>query len=361
MLNAPTNDTHQHSTDQLLIMWRTRLLDVILLSIFFIGLLVTIVVSIGIVNEQPERAAVLLPVFGVSFLLLGLVTFVRRIAYALRAGALIAILYGLACMSMVQNGFDGEGRIFLITAVTLTALFFGRMAGFIATAAATLTMIVIALLLLNGALTLPTPIAADTLLVPLLAPVLIQFLMTLLIVVSTGYLLQQLTQTLTAEAEQTRALQTSQALTAQQAQDLQAQAERLTATEVMLRDLVHTLETPIVRLTRGVLLAPLIGVIDAQRAEAMTQRLLAAAASNRSQLMIIDISGVGAVDDATIKALLHTVQSLRLVGSRVTLTGIAPEVAISLTQFNADLGLLEIARSPEQVLEREALRTQSSV
>ncbi len=359
--NVDVQAKHTSATD-LLSNWRMRMLDILLLSTFLIGLAVTIVVSAGLLRDQSPRAAQLIPIFIGCFVLLGLITFVRRLPYILRAGVLTAIFYGLACMNLAQNGLGGEGRIFLITAATLSALLFGRRFGFAAALISTVTIGLIGALFVQGFLDLSGSTRATSITpTTWVTAILLQFLMTLLLITATGYLLARLVETLDATEQQARNLQTSEALLVQQTRSLEAQTTRLTATETMLRDLVKTLETPIVRLSRTVLLAPLMGTIDAQRAATITQRLLSAATLARSQLVIIDISGVGTVDDATVKALIDTTHALRLVGCRVTLTGIAPDVAITLSRLDVDLSNLQTARSPEQVLEREALQLQEPV
>ena len=58
------------------------------------------------------------------------------------------------------------------------------------------------------------------------------------------------------------------------------------------------LETHASPLAEGVLFAPIVGHLDARRAEALTSRLLAEAARSAPELVILDIAGVSTIDTA---------------------------------------------------------------
>jgi anti-anti-sigma regulatory factor len=131
-----------------------------------------------------------------------------------------------------------------------------------------------------------------------------------------------------------------------QTTDLQAS----TAEQQRLLDLVAMLETPAIVLAHGVLLAPVVGVLDQQRAQALTRRLLETVSAQRTRVVILDLAGVPEVDAAVAQAILHTAEALRLLGCQVTLTGISSAVAMTLTQLDIDLGVLTTARSPQEVL-----------
>lgn len=117
-----------------------------------------------------------------------------------------------------------------------------------------------------------------------------------------------------------------------------------------LLDLVATLETPVVPLAEGMLLAPIVGHIDSRRAQQITSRLLAEASSQRARQVVIDIAGVSMIDTAVAKALLNTAQSLRLLGCAVTISGISASVAITLTTLGIELSEITTVRSPQEAL-----------
>lgn len=157
----------------------------------------------------------------------------------------------------------------------------------------------------------------------------------------------------TAEANAREATLAQVQATAQ-AKDLAAQAEALRRAEGQLHSLVATLETPTVALADGVLLAPLIGTIDTRRAQNLTERLLRDVAAQRVRLLVLELGGVTLIDTAVAQTLVQIAQAVRLLGCRVVLTGVAPAVAITLTHLGADLGGVETARSPQEVLAARA-------
>jgi len=157
-------------------------------------------------------------------------------------------------------------------------------------------------------------------------------------------------QALAAAEASAAAAADAQAHAESQARDLAARTDALQRAEGMLHDLVATLETPTVALADGVLLAPLIGAIDSRRAEALTSRLLHDVADQRVRLLILDIAGVTLVDTAVAHALIRIAQAVRLLGCRITLTSVNATVALTLTHLGTDLGGIETAHSPQDVL-----------
>lgn len=135
-----------------------------------------------------------------------------------------------------------------------------------------------------------------------------------------------------------------------QARDLATQTEELRRAEQRLQDLVATLETPTVALAEGILLASLVGALDARRTSKLTQRLLQDVASQHVHLLVLDVAGVALIDTAVAQALSGIVQAVRLLGCEVVITGIAPNVALTLTHLGIDFSGIQTARSPQEVL-----------
>jgi rsbT co-antagonist protein RsbR len=135
-----------------------------------------------------------------------------------------------------------------------------------------------------------------------------------------------------------------------QARVLEEQASALAEAEQRQRELVATLETPTVAVADGVLLAPIIGTIDSARAQQITTRILHDTSAQRVNLLIMDIAGVTIVDTAVAKALIETIQAVRLLGCAVVLTGISASVATTLTHLGIALDGVQTLRSPQDVL-----------
>lgn len=96
------------------------------------------------------------------------------------------------------------------------------------------------------------------------------------------------------------------------------------------------LSTPIVPLADGILAMPLVGAIDSDRANQIMQALLEGLTAARAHTAILDITGVRSVDTHVAGALLQSARAARLLGARVIVTGIRPDVAAALVELGAD-------------------------
>lgn len=122
------------------------------------------------------------------------------------------------------------------------------------------------------------------------------------------------------------------------------------AEQQRLLDLVATLEIPAVEIADRVLLAPLVGSLDTNRLARIGNHLLHEASLHRPELIVLDIGGVPLVDTQVTHGLVQIARALRLIGCPVTVTGISPEVALTLTRLQVDLSELATTRSPQDAL-----------
>ncbi len=97
------------------------------------------------------------------------------------------------------------------------------------------------------------------------------------------------------------------------------------------------LSAPVLPVRERLLLLPIVGVIDSQRARQITDGLLAAIRSYRARVVVIDITGVPAVDSKVANHLLQTAAAARLMGATPIMTGLSPEVAQALVLIGVDL------------------------
>jgi len=103
---------------------------------------------------------------------------------------------------------------------------------------------------------------------------------------------------------------------------------------------IRELSTPVLQLRAGELILPIIGMIDTQRARQITEALLRAIRANRARVVVMDITGVPAVDSKVANHLLQTVQAARLMGAAVIVTGLSAEIAQTLVTIGVDLSSL---------------------
>ena len=104
------------------------------------------------------------------------------------------------------------------------------------------------------------------------------------------------------------------------------------------RSAISQLSVPVIRLWTGVLAVPLVGAIDSDRAEEVSERLLNDIASIGARVAIIDLTGVESADTATSHHLLQLAQSVRLLGCQYIVCGMSSSVARGLISADANLG-----------------------
>jgi rsbT co-antagonist protein RsbR len=102
------------------------------------------------------------------------------------------------------------------------------------------------------------------------------------------------------------------------------------------QEAIRQLSNPILEIWDGVLVLPVIGTIDAQRATEMTEALLVAVVRSAADSVIIDATGAAAFDTATADHFQRMVKAAELLGAYCVLTGISPENAQSLTSLDVD-------------------------
>lgn len=150
-----------------------------------------------------------------------------------------------------------------------------------------------------------------------------------------------------AVEERERALQGLAASLEQQVEERTAELrregeERARLQEETVRQAAALLElsTPLIPISDQVLAMPLIGALDTRRMQQVIGTLLRGLESSRVRSVILDITGVPVVDTQVCRALLHAAEAVRLLGGRVVLTGIRPEVAQALVSLGVDLGAI---------------------
>jgi rsbT co-antagonist protein RsbR len=103
------------------------------------------------------------------------------------------------------------------------------------------------------------------------------------------------------------------------------------------QDSILELSTPVLQVRERLLILPIIGVLDSQRARQLTEQLLGGIRSHRAKVVVIDITGVPDVDEAVANSLVRTVDASRLMGAEVIITGLSSKIAQILVTIGVDL------------------------
>ena len=75
------------------------------------------------------------------------------------------------------------------------------------------------------------------------------------------------------------------------------------------QEAIRELSTPVLQVRERLLILPIIGLIDPQRARQITEQLLVAIRSNRASVVVIDITGVPVMDTNVANHLVQTVEA----------------------------------------------------
>ena len=100
---------------------------------------------------------------------------------------------------------------------------------------------------------------------------------------------------------------------------------------------IRELSSPLIPLSKNLLLMPLIGSIDSNRAQMIMETLLEGVAHYQADKTIVDITGVSVVDTQVANAIVQAAQAIKLLGAQTILTGIGPTMAQTLIHLGADL------------------------
>ena len=104
------------------------------------------------------------------------------------------------------------------------------------------------------------------------------------------------------------------------------------------QEAIRELSTPVLSVRERLLILPIIGILDPQRARQLTEQLLRGIRINRAKVVVMDLTGVPSVDATVANHLVQTVEAARLVGADVIVCGLSPELAQTLVTIRVDLG-----------------------
>jgi anti-anti-sigma factor len=103
------------------------------------------------------------------------------------------------------------------------------------------------------------------------------------------------------------------------------------------QEAIREISTPVLQIRDQVLILPVVGLVDTHRARLLTETLLAAIRERRARAVVMDVTGVPLVDSKVAKHIAQTCEAARLMGATVLITGISPEIAMTLVTIGAEL------------------------
>ncbi|MFO7279081.1 MAG: STAS domain-containing protein [Thermoanaerobacterales bacterium] len=131
------------------------------------------------------------------------------------------------------------------------------------------------------------------------------------------------------------------------------------------QEAIRDLSTPVLQVRERLVILPIIGALDSQRARQLTEQLLRSIRTNRAKVVVIDITGVPEIDSTVANHLVQTVDASRLMGANVIITGLSAEIALTLVTLGVDLSKVNAVgdlqggiEEAERLLGYEVIRSQ---
>jgi rsbT co-antagonist protein RsbR len=110
------------------------------------------------------------------------------------------------------------------------------------------------------------------------------------------------------------------------------------------------MSTPVTQIWSGILLLPIVGIIDSKRARDIMNATLAKIGETQARIFILDISGVGVVDTAVANHLIKITRATRLMGCDCTISGVSPSIAQTIVDLGIDVGRIKTTSTMKDAL-----------
>jgi rsbT co-antagonist protein RsbR len=98
------------------------------------------------------------------------------------------------------------------------------------------------------------------------------------------------------------------------------------------------MSTPVTAIWDGILMLPIVGIIDSKRAQDIMNAMLSMIAQTKAKVFILDISGVAVVDTAVANHLIKITKATRLMGCECTISGVSPAIAQTVVELGIEVG-----------------------
>ena len=111
------------------------------------------------------------------------------------------------------------------------------------------------------------------------------------------------------------------------------------------------MSTPVTQLWEGLLLLPVVGIIDTQRAQNIMNNTLIKISETHAKGFILDISGVAVVDTSVANHLIKITKATKLMGCESIISGVSPSIAQTIVELGIDVGTMKTTSDMNAALE----------
>ncbi|UCE63670.1 MAG: STAS domain-containing protein [Nitrospirota bacterium] len=117
------------------------------------------------------------------------------------------------------------------------------------------------------------------------------------------------------------------------------------------------MSTPVTAIWKGILMLPIVGIIDSKRAQDIMNAMLSKIGETRSKVIIMDISGVAVVDTAVANHLIKITKATKLMGCECTISGVSPAIAQTIVGLGINVGEVQTTATLRDALEMAFSKT----
>lgn len=97
-----------------------------------------------------------------------------------------------------------------------------------------------------------------------------------------------------------------------------------------LKTIIRELSSPIIPVLDGILVTPIMGRFDQERADDLIEKVLQSIVDHKAKILILDVTGVNAMDSLILSTLEKLTQSIQLIGAVPMVAGISPELGMEM-------------------------------
>ena len=123
--------------------------------------------------------------------------------------------------------------------------------------------------------------------------------------------------------------------------------ERTQAEQTVLQ-----LSAPILPIRDRLLLMPIIGVVNAERAQYIVDHLLQAIPARRARIVVLDFTGLVEIDEPTTLQLIKAIEAVKLLGARTVFTGLSSATTYQLVKMGFELDKVVATNDLQSGIER---------
>ncbi|WP_270687685.1 PAS domain-containing protein [Aeromonas sp. D3] len=116
------------------------------------------------------------------------------------------------------------------------------------------------------------------------------------------------------------------------------EAEEAARVREELHKSLQEMSTPVTPIWDGILLLPLVGIIDSMRTADVMNKSLTKIAETRARVFVLDIAGVATVDTGVANQLIKITKATQFMGCEAIISGVSPAIARTMVELGVSVG-----------------------